>query len=219
MRNIIYEYRPVHQAMEGDLLPLSAVFHNTSPYWHCLNATATPPFGTNATAVAAAAAAAAAATAAVHAAVNEQKLVYTPCSYVAADYFIIKPEEWFRIIFTGPSHSEPRPDVIYDPVAAWPMPELELCKYQLALLVQNSSRQANIAVHKGSRLHHLLQVDSLDSCFTLVRGNDNDNMDDDPPPPPPPSSPSPPPPSQPPRLIRANEVIDVPDDDDDVAVV
>lgn len=162
MRTIIYEYSPLQT---GESLPtLEDILETSSPYWQVINAVPK-----NSPAAVAAAAAAAD---------MGEKLVYTPCSYVAADYFAIKPEEWFRIKFVGPSPRVPRPDVIYEPVVAWPLPELKIHQYQLTLLVQNGCSLAHISVHKKSRLHHLLQMSKIDSIFTLVPTDDDDDDDD-----------------------------------------
>ena len=170
MRKLIYEYSPLNR---GDVLaPLADVSDVQSPYWQSLHAYA-PPTSRDSNAAAAATAAAA------DVAAFEKKLIYTPCSYVATEYFVVKPQEWFIIIFTCQPCDDPRPDVLYDPVAAWPMPELEISKYQMALLVQNNSRYASIAVHEKSRLHHLLQLQTLDSCFTLLRHDDKQQQNNE----------------------------------------
>ncbi len=171
MRKLIYEYSPLNR---GDVLaPLADVSDVQSPYWQSLHAYAPPRDSRDSNAVVAAAAATA------DVAAFEKKLIYTPCSYVAAQYFVVKPQEWFIIIFTCQPCDDPRPDVLYDPVAAWPVPELEISKYEMALLVQNSSRQTSIAVHEKSRLHHLLQMRPLDSCFILLRHDKQQHDNED----------------------------------------
>ena len=182
MRKLIYEYCPLNR--DEVLLSLSDVIHIQSPYWHSLHAFASTPGGSNA---------AAGAAAAVEVAAFEKNLIYTPCSYVAANSFVIKPEEWLKIVFTCQPCDDPRPDVIYEPVAAWPTPELEIDKRQLALLIQNNSRYASVAVHQKSRLHHLLQMETLDSCFILLpHEQDEEDVTNPPPPPLPPLLPLPP---------------------------
>ena len=168
MRTLIYEYSPLETG--ETLLALEDILETNSHCWQAINAVPKNR-------PAAAAAAATAAAAAFDGATMGEKLVYTPCSYVAADYAVIKPEEWFRIKFVGPSSRVPRPDVIYEPVVAWPLPELKIHHYQLTLLVQNGDPFAHIAVHQKSRLHHLLQMSKIDSVFTLVP-TDNDDDDD-----------------------------------------
>ncbi len=171
MRTIIYKYSPLETGETQ--LALEDILEASSPYWQVINAIPkngpfppTPP-------------SAAAAASAFDGATVGKKLVYTPCSYVAANYFSIKPEEWLRIKFVGPSSRVPRPDVIYEPVVAWPLPELKIHRYQLTLLVQNGDPFAHIAVIPKSRLHHLLQMSKIDSVFTLIPTDNDDDDDDD----------------------------------------
>ena len=217
MRKLFYEYSPMMGVDEDDddqTLSSSssssasdAVIRRVSSVWLSLRtkATAAAPLAGEAAAAAmaeeaaadipsittpaAAAAEAAAATPAEAPSSAGPKLVYSPRAYKSVSSFVIKPDEWFLIIFTGFDANGYRPDVIYNLKPAWPRLAFELHDHHLTLLVQNLSSETYICVHKGTRLHHLLRMRHVDACFTLVPEkerqeamevtSDNDDDDDD----------------------------------------
>jgi len=96
------------------------------------------------------------------------KLVYTPEHYKAKTFFRLKPQEWAVIVFDGANLDGLRSDLIYKVVPGWPRMELEMSRHYLGILVQNSSQTTHVFVHRNTRLNHLLHMDHIVSCFTLV---------------------------------------------------
>ena len=109
----------------------------------------------------------------------EPKPVYTPWAYKSSTCFTIFPQEWLMIVFS--SSSSNRPDIIYNLAAAAAAQEFKVVTNNLAMLVQNTSSDTCICVHKATKLHQLLIMDTIESCFTLQQelAHNNDDDDDD----------------------------------------
>ena len=169
MRKIAYEYNPLHGRT---LSPM--VIEKSSSVWHSLR-----PTQELHCAAAAAAAAAEGLNYGMGGGWLEEKLLFTPHSYVATCDFLLKPQEWLVILFRGPSSQGFRPDILYNIKPNWSGLRLEVNPQGLGFVVQNVSPTTNLFVHRTTRLSHLLQSPNIESCFTLVSEKELNNNNND----------------------------------------
>jgi len=194
MRHLLFEYN-YNFSDSSNLAPLSDVLVQLTPYWYSLRPKNFPLQDGEAVVAAAAAAAEMPAAAAVDmpaaaaqpppppppaaaaAAANESKFNYTPAAYQSMQYFVLKPGEWFYIVFAGgEKEKELRPDFVYEVKPSWPTLGLRQMNTFLGLIGQNNFVETHICVHQGALLGHLLQMEEVYTCFTMFSRQDMDKI-------------------------------------------